>query len=46
MKQLARTQVRIPSELMEWLKQQAREHNRSMNSELVELLTQMKRQAA
>lgn len=45
MKQVARTQVRIPFELMEWLKQQAKEHNRSMNSELVELLAQLKRQA-
>lgn len=46
MKQIARTQVRIPSELMEWLKQQAKEHNRSMNSELVDLLAQLKRRDA
>lgn len=35
---LARTQVRMPRELMNWLKQQAKEHNRSMNGELVALL--------
>lgn len=46
MKQVARTQVRIPADLMEWLKQQARDHHRSMNSELVELLAQLRKQAA
>ena len=46
MKQIARTQVRIPVELMAWLKQQAQEHNRSMNSELVELIAQMKKKAS
>lgn len=46
MEQIARTQVRIPAELMTWLKQQAKEHNRSMNSELIELIAQMKKKAA
>ncbi|MFK4075219.1 Arc family DNA-binding protein [Ectopseudomonas khazarica] len=46
MKQMTRTQIRLPSELMEWVKQQARDQNRSMNSQLVEILTQLKRQAA
>ncbi|WP_275629023.1 Arc family DNA-binding protein [Pseudomonas sp. 273] len=46
MKQMTRTQVRIPSDLMDWVKQQAKEQNRSMNSQLVELLSQLKRQAA
>lgn len=46
MKQVTRTQVRIPNELMEWIKQQAKEQNRSMNGQLVELLMQLKRQAA
>ncbi|WP_082936727.1 Arc family DNA-binding protein [Pseudomonas citronellolis] len=45
MKQMTRTQVRIPSDLMDWVKQQAKEQNRSMNSQLVELLSQLKRQA-
>lgn len=46
MKQITRTQVRIPSDLMDWVRQQAKEQNRSMNSQLVELLSQLKRQAA
>ncbi|PWU30742.1 transcriptional regulator [Pseudomonas sp. RW407] len=46
MKQMTRTQVRIPSDLMDWVKQQAKEQNRSMNSQLVDLLSQLKRQAA
>lgn len=45
-KQMTRTQVRIPNELMEWIKQQAKEQNRSMNGQIIELLTQLKRQAA
>lgn len=44
--ELARTQVRIPTELMAWLKEQAREQNRSMNAQLVEILAQTKRMAA
>ena len=43
---MTRTQVRIPNELMEWIKQQAKEQNRSMNGQIIELLTQLKRQAA
>lgn len=38
----ARTQVRFPGELMEWVKQQAREQNRSMNAQLVEIIQQAK----
>ena len=45
MNELARTQVRFPSELMEWLKQQAREQNRSMNAQLVEIIQQAKGRA-
>jgi len=41
-----RTQVRMPAELVEWLKQQAKAQHRSMNGQLVELLMQLKRQAA
>lgn len=42
MSDLSRTQVRFPGELMEWLKQQAREQNRSMNAQLVEIVQQAK----
>ncbi|MEW6460370.1 MAG: Arc family DNA-binding protein [Pseudomonadota bacterium] len=45
MSQVTRTQVRIPTDLMEWIKQMAREQNRSMNGQLVEMLEQLKRQA-
>ncbi|MDH0749529.1 Arc family DNA-binding protein [Pseudomonas sp. GD03842] len=38
----ARTQVRFPGELMDWLKQQARDQNRSMNAQLIEILQQAK----
>ncbi|KAA0995435.1 Arc family DNA-binding protein [Pseudomonas sp. ANT_J12] len=40
MSELSRTQVRFPVELMEWIKQQAREQNRSMNAQLVEIIQQ------
>lgn len=46
MKSVARTQVRLPVDLMDWLKQQAEEHHRSMNAQLVEMLVQMKKRAA
>ncbi len=42
---MARTQVRIPSELMDWLKQVAKEQSRSMNAQLVELLKAQKAQS-
>lgn len=45
MSDLSRTQVRFPGELMEWLKQQAREQNRSMNAQLVEIIQQAKGKA-
>ncbi|MGQ7814577.1 Arc family DNA-binding protein [Metapseudomonas furukawaii] len=44
--QMLRTQVRIPVELADWLKQQAKEHHRSMNGELVEKLLQLKKKAS
>lgn len=42
---VARTQVRIPVDLMDWLKQRAREENRSMNAQLMELLKQARKQS-
>lgn len=42
MSELLRTQVRFPGDLMEWVKQQAKEQNRSMNAQLVEILQQAK----
>lgn len=41
-----RTQVRIPAEIIDWLKEQAKADHRSMNGQLVETLVQAKRQAA
>ncbi|SFL72079.1 CopG-like RHH_1 or ribbon-helix-helix domain-containing protein, RHH_5 [Halopseudomonas pachastrellae] len=46
MKQVTRTQVRIPTDLMDWLKEQAKQQNRSMNAQLVELLNTVKQRAA
>jgi RNAse (barnase) inhibitor barstar len=43
---IIRTQVRIPVELAEWLKGQAKANRRSMNGELIEKLEQAKKQAA
>ena len=45
MASVARTQVRIPTDLMDWLKQRAREENRSMNAQLIELLKQARKQS-
>jgi len=42
----SRTQIRLPVELMEWLKAQAREQSRSMNGQLVEILKNAKRAQA
>lgn len=42
MQSLARTQVRFPGELMDWLKQQAKDQGRSMNAQLVEIIRQAK----
>lgn len=39
--QIVRTQVRIPEDLMEWMKRRAREQNRSMNAQLVAYLRQV-----
>lgn len=46
MKPVSRTQVRFPGDLMEWLKQHAREQNRSMNAQLVEIIAQAKKNAS
>lgn len=46
MKKVTRTQVRIPVDLMAWVKQQASQQNRSMNSQLVVLLEQLRKQTA
>ncbi len=46
MKQVTRTQVRIPADLMEWLKEQAKKQNRSMNAQLVELISSVKQRTA
>lgn len=43
MSQVTRTQARIPTELMEWVKQQAQKQNRSMNNQIVEFLLQARR---
>lgn len=42
MSQIVRTQVRIPDDLMEWIKQKAKQENRSMNAQLVVFLNQLK----
>lgn len=42
MQSLTRTQVRFPGELMDWVKQQAKEQGRSMNAQLVEIIKQAK----
>lgn len=36
---------RLPKELAEWLKQQAKENHRSMNAQLVEFLARQRKQA-
>lgn len=46
MKEVTRTQVRIPTDLMEWLKEQAKQQNRSMNAQLVELISSVKQKVA
>lgn len=46
MSEQQRTQVRIPRELMEWLKETAKDQSRSMNGQLVELLKQARREQA
>lgn len=45
MSQIVRTQVRIPDDLMDWVKQKAKQENRSMNAQLVVLLNQLKQAA-
>jgi hypothetical protein len=46
MEDTVRVTTRYPKEIAEWLKTLAKESNRSMNGQLIELLTQIKRQAA
>lgn len=46
MKNVTRTQVRIPEDLMSWLKEQAKAQNRSMNAQLVEVISAVKKQVA
>lgn len=46
MQSLTRTQVRFPGELMDWLKQQAKDQGRSMNAQLVEIIRQAKGERA
>lgn len=36
------SQIRLPAELMEWLKARAQANFRTMNSEMVAILTQMR----
>lgn len=44
MNQDIRLNIRIPKLLRDWLKEEAREHNRSMNGQLVEILKKEERQ--
>lgn len=39
-----RTQVRLPADVADWLKAQAKLQSRSMNGQLVEYLRQIKRE--
>lgn len=39
---VVRTQVRIPKEIIDWLKLEAKQDNRSMNSQLVQTLKRCK----
>lgn len=40
---ITRTQVRLPCDLVEWLKECAERHDRSMNGELVAILRDKKK---
>lgn len=46
MYEVMRTQVRLPKHLADWLKQSAKQHHRSMNSELIAVLEQFKAKAS
>ena len=39
-----RTQLRLPTPLHAWLRQHCKQQNRSMNGQIVEILTSAKRQ--
>lgn len=43
---VTRTQVRIPTDLLEWVKRQAKDQNRSMNAQLIEILEQERRRSS
>lgn len=45
MDEQVRITTRFPKDIAEWLKNVAKEQNRSMNGQLVELLAQLKRQS-
>lgn len=40
--EVIRTQVRIPKEIIDWLKLEAKQDNRSMNAKLVQVLKRCK----
>lgn len=46
LKQLIKTQTRIPSDIHRWLTERARQNDRSMNAELVRILRETKEQEA
>ena len=41
-----RTQVRMPDEISKWLKARAKEQDRSMNSEIIRILREKKKEEA
>lgn len=46
MQQPLRTQTRIPAELADWLKEKAKQENRSMNGQIVQLIREAKQKEA
>lgn len=42
LKQLIKTQTRIPSDIHQWLVERAKQNDRSMNAELVRILRETK----
>lgn len=43
MDEMLRSQIRLPKEIADWLKKQARNQSRSMNGQLIEVLKNAKR---
>lgn len=43
MEQMLRSQVRLPRDIADWLKSQARSQSRSMNGQLIEVLKNAKK---